>query len=31
MKKQQTTDLTELGPREAENQAKATKYLKAAA
>ena len=31
MKKQKTTDLTELGPREAENQAKATRYLKAAA
>src|SRR6266403_2000043 len=31
MKKQKTTDITELGPKEAENQEKATKYLKAAA
>ncbi len=31
MKKQRTTDITELGPKEAENQEKATKYLKAAA
>lgn len=28
--KKKTTDISELGPREAENQAKATKYLKAA-
>lgn len=31
MKKQKTTDLTELGPQEAKNQEKATKYLKASA
>ena len=31
MKKQKTTDLTELGPQEAINQDKATKYLKASA
>jgi hypothetical protein len=31
MKKQNTTDITELGPKEAKNQEKATKYLKAAA
>jgi hypothetical protein len=31
MKKQRTTDITELSPKEAQNQEKATKYLKAAA
>lgn len=31
MKKQKATDLTELGPKEAENQRRATKYLKASA
>jgi hypothetical protein len=31
MKKQKTTNITELGPKEAENQAKATTYLKASA
>jgi hypothetical protein len=31
MKQRKTTDLSELGPKEAENQEKATKYLKAAA
>jgi hypothetical protein len=31
MKKQRTTDITELGPKETENQARATKYLKTAA